>query len=379
MLSVKHASHIVEELRSIIHRDINIMDRSGTIIASTNQARRGSLHGGAFQIIENKLTSLTIYEDNPAIGVQKGINLAISMDGQICGVIGITGEPSEVSLLGDIIKRMTEVMLKEMQRQEETGLLDHAKLSFLENWLFSSEPDVAELEIRGHLLGFDITAPYTVAILQTTAAQSADLHSREDLQEVRNIVFLRYIKNHIKENERNFCAVLHNRIIILLCDSTKDNSISLINQIRIGIQDYFGISVCGGVSSSSRFPLDIRRCYLEAKTATSVSNQTSGNPILFYDQVSLEFIVQSIPRSIRQDLNKLIFSDCSAEEEADMVKTIQCYYKWNGNIKSCADSLYIHRNSFQYRIDRITQKTGYNLRIPKDSVILYLAIQDKTE
>ena len=379
MLSVKHATHIVEELRSLIHHDINIMDRSGTIIASSNPSRRGKIHGGALQIIENHIPSLTIYSDDPAIGVQKGINLAISMGGQIAGVIGITGEPSEVSLLGDIIKRMTELMLKEMQRQDESDLLDHAKLSFVENWLFSSDPDITELEIRGQLLGFNIAASYTVAIIQTTAEKSAGPHSREDLLEVQNVFFLRYIKNHIKETENNFCAVMHNRIIILLCESSREKSISLIQKIRSSLQDYFGISVCGGISSNSHSPLDIRRCYMEAKTAATVSNQSPGHPILFYDQVSLEFIVQSIPRSIRQDLNKLIFSTCTPEEEEEMLKTIMCYFRWNGNLRVCADSLFIHRNSFQYRIDRITQKTGYNLRIPKDAILLYLATQNKPE
>lgn len=376
MLSIKHARHIVEELKSIIHYNINVMDCSGTIIASSNPSRLGSVHGGALQIIQNALPELVIIEDNPDTGVQKGVNLAIHMETKLVGVVGITGDPSEVSILGDIIKRMTEVMLKEMQRQEETDMMDRAKLSFLENWLFASEPDFGELNVRGQFLGFDLSAPYTVAILQPVVRETPNLQAQEDLPEVQNMTLLRHIKTYIKDNSKHFCAVIHNRIIILLCSSNKVSASKLIDIIRTELQRFSNLSICAGISNQTQTPSDIRRCYLEAKTACMVSAQSRGNPILFYDQVSLEFIVQSIPTAIRQDLHNLVFSNCSHEEQKEMVDTIHRFFQLNGDIKACADSLYIHRNSFQYRINRVNRLTGYNLRFPKDSILLYLASQE---
>ena len=49
MLSAKHAEHIVYEMKSAIHQDINIMDSRGIIIASTNPTRCGTLHQGALE------------------------------------------------------------------------------------------------------------------------------------------------------------------------------------------------------------------------------------------------------------------------------------------------------------------------------------------
>ena len=269
MLSLENARHIVDEMKTAIHCDINIMDESGVILASTNPVRQGTLHAGALQIIQNDLPSLTIWEDDPASGVQRGINLPVTMEGRTVGVIGITGDPDEVSLFGDIIKRMTEVMLDSIRRQEQTDLIDQAKSLFVENWLFSHNPDLAELETRGKLLGFDITAPYTAAVLQTMEEPQA--RHTGDLTEIQNSRFLRLIRPRILENKENFCAVIRNRIIVLLCRASRSEAYMLISQICADMRGFCSTGVSGGISSPSREALDIRRCYLEAQTACAVS------------------------------------------------------------------------------------------------------------
>ena len=186
LLQEKDAQSIVDEMKASIHRDINIMDERGVIIASTNPARRGTLHLGAARIIRDGLSSLTIGRDNPEEGVQRGINLPISIGGELAGVIGITGDPSEVSVFGDIIKRMTEIMVKNVRQQEENDLQDQAKRLFLENWIFSQYPDWPDLEVRGRLLGFRINEPYRIArrrnVLVTETAGSGRSTGRASVQ-----------------------------------------------------------------------------------------------------------------------------------------------------------------------------------------------------
>lgn len=47
-------------------------------------------------------------------------------------------------------------------------------------------------------------------------------------------------------------------------------------------------------------------------------------------------------------------------------------YLWNYPQIS-ADALYLHRNSVQYRLDRLRDKTGYDFRKPRNAFLLYLA------
>ena len=68
-ITQQEAQAIVDEMKASIHRDINIMDESGLILASTNPARRGQLHQGALRIIREGLSSLIIWKDEPEQGV----------------------------------------------------------------------------------------------------------------------------------------------------------------------------------------------------------------------------------------------------------------------------------------------------------------------
>ena len=57
------------------------------------------------------------------------------------------------------------------------------------------------------------------------------------------------------------------------------------------------------------------------------------------------------------------------------MQTIQLYFQEDGDLNRCARRSFVHRNTVQYHIDRLKKKTGYDLRIPKDSLLLYLAAQ----
>lgn len=370
------AQSIVDEMKAAIHRDINIMDADGVILASTNPARQGQLHQGALRIIREGLASLVIQRDLPEMGVQRGINLPIRIGGRLEGVIGITGAPEEVSAFGDVIKRMTELMLENIHHQEQRELLERAKGLFVENWLFAGQPDWAELETRGRLLGLDIRAPYTVALLGLAEEAVGEQTRTEELREMRSGHILEMIRNRLRGEAAHFCAVIRSAIIVLLRSSERNRDRALVRDICRDIESYYGLPVTAGVSGASESPADVRRCYTEAKAAQAIAAQAPGGRVLFYDQASLEFIVQSVPLSIRQALGERIFSACTPQERAEFARTVWAYFEWDGDIRLCAEHLFIHRNTFQYRMDRLRQKTGRDLKTPKDAWLLYLTLLD---
>lgn len=372
-ITQQRAQNIVDEMKASIHRDINIMDETGVILASTNPTRRGNLHSGAAQVIEKGLPSLMIWEDNPGTGVQQGVNLPITLYGETVGVIGITGAPEEVAIFGDIIKKMTEIMVESAQQQEQSDLLDRAKGLFVENWIFAEDPDWQELEMRGQLLGFDIRAPYTVAILTAVVQEPEEGPRQNEPNELRSEQILRLAQSRLREEKNHFCAVIRSRIIVLLCRTGRQAALDLIQRMCWNVGSYYNIEMSGGISGPTTNPADIRRCYLEAQRASAAAAQSVGGQAVFYDQVSLDFIVQSIPRSIRKNLGQMIFSVCTWQEREEFSKLILFYYEEGGDLYRCANRLFIHRSTAQYRLEQLKKRTGYDLRQPKDSVLLYLA------
>lgn len=373
-ISQQDARSIVEEVKAAIGRDINIMDETGHILASTNPTRQGQLHPGAERILREQLPSLTVEEDEPETGMQAGINLPVRMDGACVGVIGITGPPEEVAGFGSVIKLLTEILVERVRKDRQADLLERARRLFMESWLFSREGDWADLEVRGRLLGFDLSSPYTAVILRLP--RPAPEGTVEDLREMRSTLILRMIRTRLGRDRRHECAVIRDKILILLCTPDRTEALSVVRQICRDVEGYYGIQVRGGISSPSRSPADIRRCYLEARTASIAAAQSERSRLLFYDEVSLEFIVQSIPQDLRRDLQSLVFSSCTDQERHTFSQLVRLYFQEDGDIRRCAERLFIHRNTFQYRVETLRRKTGCDLRRPKDATLLYLASQE---
>lgn len=319
-------------------------------------------------MLEQGLPRLVVQEDDGRPGgARRGINLPIQLDGQTVGVIGITGAPQEVESLGSVIKRMTEIMVRDTRRQEQEDLMDSARACFIENWLFAEEPDLAELELRGNMLGIDVTARWSVVILEVMAPPVP-----ESPQEMRTALYLKHIRPYLPDRDRGLCAVINQRILLLFRDWNRFEVLARVNQIRGELESAYQVQVCGGMSAEGRRGLEIRRCYQEARTACRTA-RTSGGRVLFYDEVSLEFLADSILPAIRRDLMELVFAGCTQEEREEVRNTVLLYFQCHGEVKEMARTLYVHKNTVHYRLQRIQEKTGYSVRDPKGAVLLYFA------
>lgn len=227
-ISEAAAHSIVQEIKEITGHNINIMDAAGVIFASTDPERIGQRHLGACQVLEQGLPRLVVQEDDGRPGgARRGINLPIQLDGQTVGVIGITGAPQEVESLGSVIKRMTEIMVRDTRRQEQEDLMDSARACFIENWLFAEEPDLTELELRGNMLGIDVTARWSVVILEVMAPPVP-----ESPQEMRTALYLKHIRPYLPDRDRGLCAVINQRILLIFRDWNRFEVLARVNQIR---------------------------------------------------------------------------------------------------------------------------------------------------
>ena len=108
---------IAEEVGATIKNDVNIMDRTGCIIASTDPQRIGALHVGAVNLMESQLPELIVEKD--CQGMKKGINLPLVIKDEIIGVVGITGDVDDVRTLGVVIKKITEILILDWYKNNQ--------------------------------------------------------------------------------------------------------------------------------------------------------------------------------------------------------------------------------------------------------------------
>ncbi|MGL5328373.1 MAG: sugar diacid recognition domain-containing protein [Peptostreptococcaceae bacterium] len=113
-INKKLAQEIVDAVNTVVDKDINFIDKNGRIIASTDEERISTFHEAGYEAIEI-CSNVTVEHADQYKGSKKGINYPIMINKTPIGVIGITGEPIEVSKFGFLVTKITEIFVKEQQ------------------------------------------------------------------------------------------------------------------------------------------------------------------------------------------------------------------------------------------------------------------------
>ncbi len=62
------------------------------------------------------------------------------------------------------------------------------------------------------------------------------------------------------------------------------------------------------------------------------------------------------------------------EHGSDLIRTLRAFFAANANASETADRLYLHRNSLAYRLSRISELVGLNLKDPRARLALQLGL-----
>ncbi|MBT2290480.1 helix-turn-helix domain-containing protein [Paenibacillus albidus] len=91
-------------------------------------------------------------------------------------------------------------------------------------------------------------------------------------------------------------------------------------------------------------------------------------------ELHLERLVNSIPVVRRRQLLGQIGDYTSLLADKEMLLTLETFFEMDCNVSETAKKLYIHRNTLLYRLDKIKQETGADVRSFSDAAIVKLTM-----
>lgn len=358
MLIPSLAKKIIKEVRRLIDEDIIIVDVSGTIIASTDPSRIGSFHEGALlSSRDQKKMIITNDMENDLKGVKAGINLPVFYQHKVVGVIGITGNPEKVSSYGELLKKMTELLIQESYYAEQMELESRVLETFVFDWLHINE-ETPEFVKRAEHLNIDLNLKRQVVM----GFIKSELETP-----------LRDISNHLQQssylNENEiFVRWGNERFLLLLTDRSKEQTQNSLQLIKRNLEGSFTVKISFGVGSEE--PL-LKKSFEEAERALKVAKRTDS--IQFDEDLILEMLVHETSGQVqleyvRRTIIKLL------DEDDTLVKTLVEFILKNQSIKETAESLHIHVNTLSYRFNKIEERTGLHPKNFVDLAALYLGI-----
>lgn len=108
---------------------------------------------------------------------------------------------------------------------------------------------------------------------------------------------------------------------------------------------------------------------IELGQATSI-----GVHLHFAWQLQLERLVYSISTSEKLAIKEIVGTNLEFFKDEETLTTLESFFQLDCNVSETAKRLYIHRNTLLYRLDKIKQETGLDVKSFRDAVLMQLGL-----
>jgi hypothetical protein fulcA4_00937 len=344
-------------MKDIINQDLNYINVDGIIIASTDPKRVGTFHAASLECVK-KRKNIIIENDSQYEGSRNGINMPIYFDDSIIGVIGITGNKNEVEKFGEIIKLMTEVLVKEAWIKDQDIRKKEIIKAFIERVTLEYEHDLFPMA--------DFSFPYVVIVGKYDIN---DVFLTDD--DIYNI-----LKDHFSDNKHHFFTISRNEIIILYNYYKNEKISSSIELLKKNILQKTKLNFKFGIGTNASDYKDLKLSYRNAKEILKISDVFSTSESVFeYEKMDLELLFMNLKNSNIETFKKKCLKDFSLKEIKEFSVILSVYEKFNGSITKTSEELFMHKNTLQYKLAKIKKISGYDPRNLRDFTVLSLAFK----
>ncbi|MDF2569051.1 MAG: transcriptional regulator, CdaR [Sporomusa sp.] len=357
------AQKIVDTTMCLVHRNVNIMNRDGIMIATGHPHRYNTLHKGAKDVIETG-SIIEIYPDELTHypGALQGVNLPIVFDGQIVGVVGVFGHPDEVRDTGRLVKMITELFLERDFLQRETRSKFHSREQLIELLVTNPAKELTpKIKRIAKTQNFDLTQPRAIILIDVSAViqkMIAEYGSSELVLDRAENTLLRIIENSNLMTMQDLTFLLDERLIILKTCSNADllyKSNQIVEPIMNELVSSTGTSLPCGVGGIARSAIHYHASYCQAHFCLSYCNP-NRSIVKIYDKNALaQYCINealSGPAILAIDELASAFTKM-AKNNSEIMHTIRILLECDLNLNLAASELHIHRNTLLYRLSRL--------------------------
>jgi carbohydrate diacid regulator len=375
-LDARLAQEIVARTMKIIDSNVNVMDARGRIIGSGDRERIGELHEGALLA----LSQARVVDIDDAVakhlhGVRPGINLPLRIDGDIVGVIGLTGDPATLRHYGELVCMTAEMMLEQARLlhmlAQDSRLREELVLNLIRSDTLS--PALIEWAQR---LGIDLNQPRVVAVVEVDSGQLGVDSAMSELQQLQTLL--------TTPERDNLIAIVSLTEMVVLKPALnahgrydQDEHRRRVDQLLLRMKESGHLRMRIALGNYFTGPGSIARSYRTARTTLMVGKQRMPDSrSYFYQDLVLPVLLDSLRGGWQaNELSRPLARLKSMDSNGLLRRTLVAWFSHNVQPSLTAKALFIHRNTLEYRLNRISELTGLDLSCFDDRLLLYVALQ----
>jgi purine catabolism regulator len=339
-----------------------------------------SLAGGT----HTDLAVLPLHSDRPLeASPWKRLVVPFTAGGQVAGYLSLLcrhetpDQEARLALAGAGLAASIEA-LRMRTVSEAQG---NATANLVRDWVAGRFEHVGELASRARQLGHAPRPPYGVLLLESDQALSAD-----GLERLAQAVAAGAPP---AEAPAPLWATLDERRTVLLVpvataaavETAAEAVQALLASPLPGTRAQADPpAVIGGVGRAAARIEDVPRVYREALQALAIARRLGGrHRVAYFGALGVYRLlaavtpVEELASFYDDTLGALVAHD--RKSGGELLRTLEAYLGTGGSLIETAQRLHAHRNTVLYRLDRISEVLGVDVRHPEQRLILHLALR----
>ncbi|MFF4353141.1 CdaR family transcriptional regulator [Streptomyces sp. NPDC001530] len=383
MLSPSLAQEIAADTSAVIGFNVLITDAEGMVIGSGDSSRVGSFHEASVEVVRTQEPAThSASQAHKLRGVRPGVTLPLVTGGRAVGTVGITGTPAQVRRFGLLVKRQTEILLRESVMLRSRLLAERASETLLAD-IASYDPQVVEgefLMFRAAELGFDLRLQRAAVAIEVTVPSAAARRRSartQDMALVRSEL-LRTVREVFADPQDIVASTAPGWIGVLHRLPAQHPTASLVGACQrltdvIAAQD--GLTARAGIGEPATSVGGLHDSYQDACDGLRLGARlTGGSSVHVITDLRVHQLLAAVGQPARNRLLELTTADLRAQTDWPALRdTITAWCENGFNLVRASAALHIHRNTVIYRMNKIEQITGRPLREHRTTMALYLA------
>lgn len=355
MLNESLASYFIEQLGECTDYSINIINKSGFVLASSDPDRVGKFHEVAYKMIQEKIDVMEVREESDFLGVRPGINMIFYHRKKPVGIIGVTGNVETMRSIAPVIRKSVEVML-ECELRKTALLYRKSAREQLLNYLLYLDIDQENLSEIYNLfdhLGYRKELPRIPLLLSL----HTDMHPEHLLERAKELLPL---------SSQDILSLDHKGQLILFL-SYSESLDGFFEEYRFYIGNFFKEFLTWCRSHSFPFmiyagPMQVNPVnykYGYEKTLWLKENIKKADPggVYFYEHVG-EYLKSHLPLTELHNIFEAFQMNYPPQFFEQLLINMDVLYENNYNFQQSSKQLFIHKNTLAFRLDKIRERLG---------------------
>ena len=348
MISNQVIQTSIDELKNITKVDLCVIDLDVLVVAATFESSEISS-----ELITNFIQSPA---DSQIVG---GYHmLKILEDGDVVYVLVARGTGADAYMIG-------KVAVSEIQNLVIAYKEHFDKNNFFQNLLLDNLL-LVDIYNRAKKLRIETEHPRVVFLVEA--------------QNDKDNIAMELLKNLFEEQGDCYLTAVEQKNIIMIKGISSVNAYEEVEQTAQVIVDMLNSEAMlvakvayGTIVGELK---EVSKSYKEAKMALDVGKIFySEKSITAYNTLGIGRLIYQLPINLCRIFIKEIFGDSIPEElDDELLTTVQKFFDNNLNVSETSRQLFVHRNTLVYRLEKLHQSTGLDIRTFDDALTFKIAL-----